>query len=100
MGNTYVWPKGNARKSTQDQQRKGSSQDDDQNICSNRTRNSKDMSGSVMCEDCYGQGYVMIGPDCDRPASMCCGGCYKKVECDKCNGKGYEKQEQENEDGE
>ncbi len=58
------------------------------------------MSGSVMCEDCYGQGYVMIGPDCDRPASMCCGGCYKKVECDKCNGKGYEKQEQENEDGE
>lgn len=53
-----------------------------------------------MCEDCDGQGYVMIGPDCDLPASMCCGGCYKKVECDKCNGKGYEKQETENEDGE
>jgi len=54
-----------------------------------------------MCEDCYGQGHVMIGPECDLPASMCCGGCYKKVECDKCNGKGYEKQEQqETEDGE
>jgi RecJ-like exonuclease len=58
------------------------------------------MSGSVMCNECDGQGYVMIGPQCDLPASMCCGGCFKKVECDKCNGKGYEKQETENEDGE
>jgi len=53
-----------------------------------------------MCNECDGQGYVMIGPDCSLPASMCCGGCYKKVECDECNGKGYEKKETENEDGE
>jgi len=53
-----------------------------------------------MCNECSGQGYVEIGPDCDRPASMCCGGCFKKVECNECNGKGYEKQETENEDGE
>jgi hypothetical protein len=23
-----------------------------------------------------------------KPASMCCGGCYVTVKCDKCNGKG------------
>jgi hypothetical protein len=44
----------------------------------------------MMCEECSGQGYVEIGPDCDRPASMCCGGCYKKVKCETCKGKGYE----------
>lgn len=40
------------------------------------------------CEECFGSGYYEIGPECDRPASMCCGGCYKKVKCEKCNGTG------------
>jgi len=54
---------------------------------------------SVMCEWCYGDGFVMVGPNCPYPPSMCCGGCYEKVKCDKCNGTGYEKQEA-NEEGE
>lgn len=34
------------------------------------------------CQDCYGERFVEIGPICNMPASMCCGGCYQKVECD------------------
>ena len=40
------------------------------------------------CKECFGSGYYEIGPECDKPASMCCGGCYKKVKCEKCNGTG------------
>lgn len=55
----------------------------------------------MMCEECSGLGHVMVGPDCPYPASMCCGGCYTKVECEKCNGKGYEiKEDNEDQDGE
>lgn len=35
-----------------------------------------------VCENCGGEGYVESGPECDLPASMCCGGCTKKVECE------------------
>ena len=48
---------------------------------------------AVMCEWCEGGGSVMIGPHCDLPASMCCGGCYTEVKCEKCKGTGYEKEE-------
>lgn len=40
------------------------------------------------CKECFGYGKYDVGPDCDLPASMCCGGCYKTVECKKCNGTG------------
>jgi hypothetical protein len=40
------------------------------------------------CKECFGSGQYEIGPECDKPASMCCGGCYKKVKCEKCNGTG------------
>ncbi len=40
------------------------------------------------CDECYGTGYVDVGPDCWKPASECCGGCYKTIECDVCNGTG------------
>jgi len=43
------------------------------------------------CSECYGNGYVDVGPECDKPASMCCGGCYRKEKCDNCNGTGKEK---------
>lgn len=43
---------------------------------------------SVACSVCSGVGYVMVGPECSRPASECCGGCYKEFSCDCCNGKG------------
>jgi len=34
------------------------------------------------CIHCGGDGFVEVGPECDLPASMCCGGCTKKVECE------------------
>lgn len=43
------------------------------------------------CEMCVGHGWVEVGPECDKPASMCCGGCYRKEKCDECNGSGKEK---------
>lgn len=55
---------------------------------------------TVMCEWCEGEGRVKIGPNCSMPASMCCGGCYEEVKCDKCNGTGCEKETAEETDGE
>ena len=40
------------------------------------------------CNECYGAGTYEMGPECDKPASMCCGGCYVTVKCDRCNGSG------------
>lgn len=34
------------------------------------------------CIHCKGEGMVMDGPSCDKPASMCCGGCYHPVKCE------------------
>jgi hypothetical protein len=49
------------------------------------------------CDECYGSGTYEVGPECMKPASMCCGGCYVTVKCDKCNGNGkvYEQKEEE-----
>lgn len=44
---------------------------------------------SIECEECNGEGQYEIGPECSRPASSCCGGCYRDVECEECNGEGY-----------
>ncbi len=38
------------------------------------------------CKECDGIGFFEYGPDCSKPASECCGGCYKKVECTACEG--------------
>lgn len=54
----------------------------------------------VICEECKGSGAVEIGPVCDMPASMCCGGCTKLYECENCNGSGYEEYEDEETEGE
>jgi len=40
------------------------------------------------CKECSGEGYNEVGPECNKPASMCCGGCYKRIECDNCGGSG------------
>ena len=40
------------------------------------------------CKGCDGSGKQEIGPKCDKPASMCCGGCYEEFECDICEGAG------------
>tara|TARA_R110001606_G_scaffold287110_1_gene435262 strand:+ start:145 stop:492 length:348 start_codon:yes stop_codon:yes gene_type:complete len=40
----------------------------------------------VDCPDCDGEGYAEIGPDCSKPASECCGGCYTTQECPGCDG--------------
>ena len=39
------------------------------------------------CDWCDGNTYVEV-EDCHAPASMCCGGCTKSVECDECEGSG------------
>jgi hypothetical protein len=43
--------------------------------------------GLSFCPQCEGRGQVDY-IDCGMPASQCCGGCTKSIECDKCNGTG------------
>lgn len=54
----------------------------------------------VTCEDCNGTGWIEIIGSCSLPASACCGGCVKDVECKICDGDGFywEKQEEEAEE--
>lgn len=40
----------------------------------------------IDCPDCDGEGSVEVGPECNRPASQCCGGCYKDAQCGTCEG--------------
>jgi hypothetical protein len=42
----------------------------------------------VECRECEGEGIVEVGPHCFKPASDCCGGCYKEVACNVCRGTG------------
>jgi len=44
---------------------------------------------TIECEECNGKGSVEIGPECDRVASMCCGGCYREESCEECSSEGY-----------
>jgi hypothetical protein len=39
------------------------------------------------CQECE-NGVCEVGPICSQPASMCCGGCYEKRECQSCEGSG------------
>lgn len=39
------------------------------------------------CPTCYGQGYHEHR-SCNKPTSECCGGCYREVWCDTCEGIG------------
>lgn len=41
---------------------------------------------SIICPNCDGEGTVLEGPFCFKPASSCCGACYEEVECITCNG--------------
>ena len=38
------------------------------------------------CPECEGNGWTEIGPECNSPASQCCGGCYQKTICTSCDG--------------
>lgn len=40
------------------------------------------------CIECDGDGSYEVGPQCDKPASMCCGGCYVTERCEYCSGSG------------
>ncbi len=52
-------------------------------ICTVRDLNLfTDFNEKNVCQECYGEGYVEVGPICSKPASMCCGGCYQRVECE------------------
>lgn len=43
----------------------------------------------VKCPNCDGLGHYQSDyPVCDKPASMCCGGCYSTSECEDCDGQG------------
>lgn len=42
---------------------------------------------TFQCEDCD-EGFQEYGPVCNKPASMCCGGCFEKVKCEECDGSG------------
>ena len=49
------------------------------------------------CFNCEGDGKNDgTYPECNEPASACCGGCYVKYECETCNGSGelYPKNEE------
>ena len=44
---------------------------------------------TIECFECGGEGeYEGTYPECSKPASHCCGGCYKKYECETCQGTG------------
>jgi len=47
-----------------------------------------DMNYVIVCTGCNGDGTYEDGPDCSRPASDCCGGCFKTKVCDDCSGSG------------
>lgn len=42
----------------------------------------------ITCPECYGDGKYEVGPECTRPASNCCGGCYYFEKCEECDGTG------------
>lgn len=44
--------------------------------------------GETTCYSCDGNGYYEVGPQCSSPASSCCGGCYVKEGCEKCDTRG------------
>lgn len=45
---------------------------------------------TIECYECNGDGNVeSVYPECTKAASICCGGCYKKYECELCDGSGY-----------
>lgn len=39
------------------------------------------------CDECYGEGFVEV-MNCHDQSNECCGGCYKEIKCDQCNGTG------------
>ena len=39
------------------------------------------------CDECYGEGFIEVMNFHDQ-SNECCGGCYKEIECDQCNGTG------------
>lgn len=40
------------------------------------------------CSECSGEGVILSGPSCWKPASQCCGGCYDEHSCENCSGSG------------
>jgi hypothetical protein len=42
----------------------------------------------IDCSECEGTGKIEIFIDCGKPASECCGGCTKTIECETCKGDG------------
>jgi hypothetical protein len=50
------------------------------------------------CPECDGDGSCEIGPECGRPASNCCGGCYHTEVCKRCSGEGSLEVEMNDED--
>ena len=40
----------------------------------------------ITCPNCDGEGIILEGPTCFKPASSCCGGCYEELECPTCQG--------------
>lgn len=42
---------------------------------------------NIECQECNGIGYTE-NQECDKPASMCCGGCFIKVCCEECESAG------------
>lgn len=42
----------------------------------------------IECPDCNGEGEESELTGCDKPSSMCCGGCSVMVDCETCAGSG------------
>jgi hypothetical protein len=55
----------------------------------NQNKNKNNMKTiELECQECNGQGYDYVFVGCNKPASMCCGGCDAKIKCENCDGNG------------
>ena len=48
----------------------------------------KEIDDDEICENCWGEGTIDVGPYCFRLTSECCGSCFEERTCPDCNGSG------------
>ena len=42
------------------------------------------------CKTCKGEGVIEYGPECNKPMSQCCGGCFREEPCPDCGDENFD----------